>query len=166
MMRKEKIRYCRDCGGLIDNKTKKCTACGRQFFKLNISKILLAVLTLTIIAGLSAYNAYQYNIITTKNNTISELITENQSLNSTISAKESHINSLIDTCNEYKNKYSNARDFIDKCAVVYEVDSEYYHSNTCLEAYRTRRKEDNWSYWIYNINAAKSKGYSPCPSCH
>lgn len=33
-----KIRYCKMCGGVMDLKTKKCTQCGKQYFKFDIRK--------------------------------------------------------------------------------------------------------------------------------
>ena len=60
-----KNRFCKYCGNLIDPETKKCTGCGKQFFKLPkpSSKKLLVVIAiiflLSSVGGFAAYNYYK-----------------------------------------------------------------------------------------------------------
>lgn len=57
-----KQRYCKYCGGAIDGETKKCTKCGKQYFRIKVKKgAVLAALALGIIAGLVTLNIYQYS---------------------------------------------------------------------------------------------------------
>lgn len=55
-----KKRFCKHCGGLIDNDTRKCDKCGKQYFKikrLSVPTIITAALLLCSLAG----NVYQFN---------------------------------------------------------------------------------------------------------
>ena len=45
-----KKRYCKICGGLIDNKTKKCTSCEKQYSRIKIGKILIGLLITAVVA--------------------------------------------------------------------------------------------------------------------
>lgn len=49
---KEKKRYCKLCGSLIDNNTKKCTNCGKQYFKYKLFRnyILIAIISIIVTA--------------------------------------------------------------------------------------------------------------------
>lgn len=58
---KSKQRYCKYCGGAIDGESRKCTKCGKQYFKLRINKKAVKTLCLFItIVLLLAGNLYQY----------------------------------------------------------------------------------------------------------
>ena len=51
-----KIRFCKFCGAEIDCKTKKCTNCGKQYFKMIYGIIIVSVLLLILTASVVAYN--------------------------------------------------------------------------------------------------------------
>lgn len=61
-----------------------------------------------------------------------------------------------------KSEYDNVKseyDFYSQHAVVVSTnESNLYHRYNCEDF-------DNSSYWIYNIELAKYKNYSPCPIC-
>ena len=58
------------------------------------------------------------------------------------------------------NELQEQVDFMDKFLVIVLDDgSDYYHTYDCYEKY-------GGSFWAYNINAAESKGYTPCPDCY
>ncbi len=69
-----------------------------------------------------------------------------------------------DTKDDYyaqKSKYDKIIDeyeFYKYCAVCVNENDPYYHSYTCSHF-------DTSYFWIYNIEAAKGKGYDPCPDC-
>ena len=46
-----KKKYCSRCGKLIDSKTKKCTGCGKQYFKGIQMKPVTIILSLVIVAS-------------------------------------------------------------------------------------------------------------------
>lgn len=60
--KKTKIKYCSHCGSQIDPVTKKCTGCGKQFFRgFKFTKFSVVVIVLTlVIAALSTVCVLQY----------------------------------------------------------------------------------------------------------
>ena len=61
---------------------------------------------------------------------------------------------------EETEKMQKQVDFMDKYVVfVFEDNSNNYHTYECFENY-------DGSFWAYNIHAAESKDYTPCPDCH
>ena len=54
--KKSRKRFCKLCGAEIDNKTRKCTNCGKQYFKMIYGIIIVAVLLLILTASIVAYN--------------------------------------------------------------------------------------------------------------
>ena len=54
-----KARYCKFCGELIDNDARKCTGCGKQFFRF--PKKVAAIVSLSVLfAALVGFNVFQY----------------------------------------------------------------------------------------------------------
>lgn len=102
--KREKVKHCNKCGGLIDNETKRCTSCGKQYFKfrpLVLVLILLAVF-FTASAGL---NVYQYHVAQENSSKIA-------SLESTISSQKSKISSLNSQVDKNKDKAESYDDLI------------------------------------------------------
>jgi len=64
-----KIRYCKHCGNLIDNDSKKCTGCSKQYFRISKTAVLMSVLSLIIIAS-GTINIVQYQTIKDKSEEI------------------------------------------------------------------------------------------------
>lgn len=56
------------------------------------------------------------------------------------------------------NKIINEYEFYEYYAVCVNEESPYYHNYSC-------DKFESSSFWIYNIEAAKGRGYDPCPKC-
>jgi len=59
-----KQRFCKYCGGAIDPETKKCTSCGKQFFRLpktTSNKLIIAIVVLAILFGVSGLFISTYN---------------------------------------------------------------------------------------------------------
>lgn len=60
-----KIRYCKMCGGSIDPDTKKCTQCGKQYFKFDIRKCkpyIFSVLSMFSFASIYFINDFLLKI--------------------------------------------------------------------------------------------------------
>ena len=147
----EKNTYCKKCGGLIDNKTKKCTGCGKQYFRF--SKKVFIILVVAIIAiGLVAANVYQY--ITNRQSV--ELL--NKNLESMRDNRDDFMSKNDDLTAQLflKDKELN---FWDKYAVIVTEAGEKYHHYGCYHL------DDCSSIWIYNVAAAESRGYEPCLDC-
>ena len=54
-----------------------------------------------------------------------------------------------------KKEYNFYHDY----AVIVPTEDDSYHRYGCPNI------DENDSFWIYNINAAESRGYTPCPEC-
>ena len=50
--------FCKRCGGAIDSHTKKCSSCGKQYFKLSIKPVVLLIIVLFVAAA--GYIGYNY----------------------------------------------------------------------------------------------------------
>lgn len=93
-----KIRYCKLCGGLIDSDTKKCSSCGKQYFKIKITKNIIVVSALSfVIAALGGLNIWQ---CVDRINAQDEI----ESLNQTVSSKQQSISNLVEENNTLQGK--------------------------------------------------------------
>lgn len=156
--KKTKKKFCKKCGGEIDSSIKKCSSCGKQYFK--ISKSFVAILFLVlIVVVLISLNIYQYtNSIQTK--TEYEKTIQEQS--DRIDSKDARISSLEDKNLELiKEKYENssALNFYETYAVIVPSNgTKKYHKYGCEDL-------DDSSFRIYNIAAAENQGYYACSKC-
>lgn len=58
-------RYCSKCGGIVEDSTKRCTQCGKQYFKLTWQRFALwtsnaLILAVFLVVFFTLYNEYQY----------------------------------------------------------------------------------------------------------
>lgn len=142
--KKVKIKYCSQCGSQIDPVTKKCTGCGKQYFKgIKITKFTYITTIVAVFLIISVvFNIFQ-NI-------------KNQELNT-------EIDNLIESVDDLENdiwQYKTNANFVDEYVVFVEDDgTNLYHKIDC---YRFKRE----SFWIYNVPTAENYDYSPCPLCH
>jgi hypothetical protein len=105
------------------------------------------------VAGVSAFSVYQYAEFKNLTSDYTKLQEEYDSL----SAK---YDDVIDEYSETQRNMVEARMELEKYqkyAVFVNEGSNYYHTYKC--------PLQKGSFWIYNINAAESRGYSPCPIC-
>lgn len=147
----EKNTYCKNCGGLISNKTRKCTGCGRQYFRLSRRVAIVGALTFIglVLIGL---NVYQY---VTNQQTLEKL---NSNLVSMTATKDRYMSQNYDLAVQLSLK-DNELGFWNEHAVIVTEEGEKYHHYGCYHL------DDCSSIWIYNIEAAKSRGYTPCLDC-
>ena len=151
MSKIKKNTYCKLCGNEIDNKTRKCSGCGKQYFHLSKRVYIIALVSI-IAVGLIGANLYQY----IENNQTIELLNKN-------------LDSMSDNRDEFMAKndalsselFSKERElaFWDKSAVIVTESGKKYHHYGCYHLNGCS------SIWIYNIEAAKSRGYTPCLDC-
>ena len=147
----QKNKFCSQCGSLIDNETKKCTGCGKQYFKgIKFTARSLAVTLLAIGLSLSVIlNVVQLANMTDLNNNIEYWKNKADKL-------EDNVSDLRSDLLENKELVT----FIDEFVVFVEDDgTDYYHKYECYKF------KGNY-FWAYNIDAAKEHGYTACPSCH
>ena len=147
------IRYCQKCGGVVDPETKKCTKCGKQYFKFPtnmVRKGIAAFLFLVMAAGL----IYLY--------------TQNQALAQELDVKtkeasriEGQLKIADNNANDWREKYLSIYDeywFYHNHAVIVQEGVTNYHSYGCPRL-------DYHYFWIYNTEAAIDQDYDPCPEC-
>ena len=147
----QKNKFCSQCGSLIDNETKKCTGCGKQYFKgIKFTARSLAVTLLAIGLSLSVIlNVVQLANMTDLNNNIEYWKNKADKL-------EDNVSDLRSDLLENKELVT----FIDEFVVFVEDDgTDYYHKYECYKF------KGNY-FWAYNVDAAKEQGYTACPSCH
>lgn len=163
-----KTKYCSRCGSAIDSKTKKCTDCGKQYFRgLRLTKFSVTVIVMSlVILALSALCVLQY--INTQTAT-SELQAEVSRLEQQVKSKESTIKTKDFTIKRLEGEIDDLEDekwdnwaklyFFDTYAVMVNSGSKKYHKYGCSDF-------DESYFWIYNIDAAEDKGYYACSKCH
>ena len=150
-------KYCSRCGSAIDNKSKICTGCGKQYFKgFKINKFSITIMLFSfVIILVSILCASQYS-------DIQELKSEIVSLETLVNAKQEHIDRLknkIDDMEDDRDEDRDKLEFYEEYAVLVNEGSDYYHKYGCPMF-------DESSFWIYNIAAAESRGYEPCFDCY
>lgn len=133
-----KSNICKICGGTVDPKTKVCTTCGKQYFKISVT--LISLIAVSVIALILAVFS----------------VTKISALNKTIDSQESTIQTLNNELDTYQDKI----DFMDQYVVIeIEGDNTYYHKYGCPSI-------KGKTFWIFNISAAKSQGYIADPACN
>ena len=170
-----KTKYCSRCGSVIDNKTKTCTGCGKQYFRgFKFTKFSVAVIILVlVIAILSTVCVLQFlntqridranqAEIDKMESKISSLEQQVKNKESTIKAKDSTIKRLEGEIEDLEDeKWDNwaKLNFFDKHAVIVDAHSKKYHTYECDDL-------DLSYFWIYNTEKAEQLGFYACPKCH
>ena len=154
-----KIKYCSRCGGKINNETKKCTGCGKQYFKGfkgNKTLTILLIIMLVFSAFLNVYSFTKIGEISTLKREITALKDDKDSLNDTITRLR---NQIKQSDAELSVCYQEI-EFIDEYIVFIEDNgTNYYHKYQCPEFLGDE-------FWAFNVEAARGEGYKPCPLCH
>lgn len=115
---RSKLRYCKMCGGIVDSKSKKCTKCGKQYFRWHLMvRSVATVVCVFIVVSLVAtifvqYNQYQSDIAEL-NSTISSLQKEADNLTNTVSSQRSSISTLNQTISVQNSKITSLEDTVD-----------------------------------------------------
>ena len=142
-----KARYCRECGGLVDPETKKCTKCGKQYFKFPKKQVGRAVVVLLFLA-MAGGLAYLY----TQNQA---LVKENESISHQLRKAKLSYTTVYSNYQSITKEYG----FYHNHAVIILDNQPYYHSFGCSSLPLLDNKR------ILNIEAAIDYGYEPCPEC-
>lgn len=145
----KRVRYCSLCGNPIDGETKRCTGCGKQYFKgIPWKRVIAVIFSLLLVASL-AVNMLSYRVL-------EEIVHENDDLAEKINSIQVE---KKDIENELKENYKIFNE-INKLVVFVEDDgTKLYHRFQC-------EKFKGDSFWAFNLDAAKDKGYKPCSLCH
>ena len=170
--KKQKAIFCKYCGQLIDQDTKKCTGCGKQYFRLPKAKksavVLWVVILLSVAAiGLCMRQISQYQQqIESLNTQIAQLNTDLETANQSAENWKSRFDQ--EQSEKYKLQYERIAlrqdlDFFNRHVVfVLDDGSREYHKYDCL----LFKYRGNAKFWAYNTEAAKSKGYKTCSLCN
>lgn len=172
----ENKKYCKQCGNPIDSKTKKCTGCGKQYFRLpvitrNVVLAVLAVLAFAI-ASFSSYQAEQYKVqIESYKNQEAIMNEKIAEMEFTIAEKDVLLEEYKSKSSEYKEEVGKLQQevsnltekvsFYDENVVfVTEFDRSVFHKYDCILF-----KYFKSGFLAYNTDAAISKGIKPCWYC-
>lgn len=160
------------CGGLIGPEAKRCFPCGKQFFKFSLKTISITVLILALIA-LAGLNVYQYisnnSIIAGLEQQLETVKQEIESKNATIIKQQSTISTQRNEINELNSSLKSVRELLwdsldksifmdDYVVIVADDGTKQYHKYGCEDL-------DLSYFWVYNEQAAISKGYHAHSNC-
>lgn len=175
-----KTRFCKLCGDPIDPVTRKCTGCKKQYFRLPtftdkhwfIAALAVACAVILFLLFALAFQRSSYETrlaeltarvseledeVTAKERSIEGYERSDTNLRKEIATKKSAIEKLQAENDDMKEKVQ----FFDRHAVfVLDDGSKEYHTYDCAW-----RKYSGLSFWIYNTEAAESKGYKPHFCC-
>lgn len=181
-----KLRYCKLCGDPIDPATRKCSGCGKQYFRLPVlRKKHLAVATGVL--ACAAVVVLLVNLASQKNAALSqieELTARISEMESTVAEKEQQIRLLQRDKEMYQSKLtqkSEAFDELRKENTMYREHLRYcegycayivptsisgissgglYHRLNCPYAGKIE------NLVMIEIGYLESKGYKPCSHCY
>jgi len=167
----ESARYCKKCGGKIDNISEVCSSCGKQYF--SFKKALPITLLLILSMLLIGLNITQYVIhlndktqIEELDNTVKERGITISSQKSTISTNKNKISSLEKEISDLESELSEVRSnsfdqmwklyfYEEHVVIVADDGTNLYHTYGCDYL-------DTSYFWAYNTEAAVNLGYKPC----
>jgi hypothetical protein len=152
--REQKRRFCKLCGGPIDPQIKKCTSCGKQYFRFPKKAFLVATFTVMLLA-LAGLNIYQYTsykrTIENNSSTIADLEKQIKTKDSTIATQKSTISSQRSEISELEDK---ADYYDDICAFLHSGNIGYAADNfkasdsvVLVEKSDTSKKITLTAYW-------------------
>ena len=149
-------RYCTHCGSLIDEDTKICTGCGKQYFKgikYFLGKIFCKKHLALVIVSFVLLVSLIVNIV---------LAVNVADLDRAYHINRDKVEKYEDLIDDYRNEIDGLENdlyFYDKYVVFVSDDgTNLYHKVDCY-------KFDSSSFWAFNIDAAKDKGYRACSWC-
>lgn len=175
---KPKAGFCKLCGGPIDPVTRKCTGCGKQYFRLPtftdkhcfiaataVACIVVAFLLVMLISQRSTYEAQVAELtarvseledeLAAKDRTIQGLERGDANLRKEISSKKSAIEKLQE---ENSDMRAEIRFYDNHVVFIGDDGTRKYHNYDCPYL-------DLSYFWAYNTEAAVDRGYKPCSHC-
>ena len=149
-------RYCTHCGSLIDEETKTCTGCGKQYFKgikHFLGKIFckkhlaLVIVSFVLLVSLIANIVLAVNVA---------------DLDRAYHINRDKVENYEDLIDDYRNEIDGLENdlyFYDRHVVFVSDDgTNLYHKVDCY-------KFDSSYFWAYNTEKAVQLGYRPCSWC-
>lgn len=150
----ETRRYCKKCGGLVDNKSKKCLSCGKQYFRFPVKTVIHTCMVLFIIAlvGLNIYQYWNYGKQTeTLIASVTDLEQQVKTKDSTIATQKSTITTQKNKIAELEGKadyYDEICSFLSRGNIGYAADNfKSSESIILVRKGETNRKFTLTAYW-------------------
>lgn len=173
--KKSKQRYCKYCGGAIESEEKKCTRCGKQYFKLKLPRkafgYRITIFALVVLLGANIIQFIQQREqIKELETTINE---QQRNLDGKVDIIRSYIQQ-VDKLEKENSELAAKSAFFDKYVVLVINDgTNKYHKYDCSKVLKSAgeiwwqetKSGVEYTFWIYILNTAKSLGYSPCTEC-
>lgn len=159
--KKSKKQFCRYCGNSIDAETRKCTGCGKQYFKgIKAKARTFLVLALICIVALSSVCVYLYDKTESMQKEIDKQKETINSLTIVNDYKQSSIEELREDATNAWDAYAELAELAsDHVAFVGDDGTRVYHQYRCFKFYSS-------GFYVYTIATAQSLGYEECPYCH
>lgn len=140
------VKYCKLCGGKLDD-NNKCKKCGKKYLKLNKSLILYLIISVLVISNITF--ALLYNDSKKELQNIADGFTDSSDW------CETQLNMLKGDKTIFYMQ--DKLDFFDENIVfVIEGYGNYYYTYDCVQKITDG---EEYSFWAYNKEAAKSNGY-------
>ena len=173
--RSMKPKFCKYCGGAIDE-NKKCTGCGKQYFRMpkfsyrfltyGIGMCVIILLTYEVCYYKSEYESeYQEKInlqaaLNISNSKYESLEADYKTLENKYKNSENNIKSLSDRIKQYRH-YKDAAIYWNQYGAITTSTSygSLYHIYSCDKV----QKANN--LYVMTIWEAQDSGYVPCPDC-
>lgn len=176
---KGKTIYCKHCGSVLDE-NKKCTGCGKQYFKIPKIKLkTLSMATLFIIIcflGYMCFSLYQKAEIlesdliamTEERDSFKRSHKEQTEMYEILLSEYTEIKNAqsksleaIKTLREERNNYKDIADYWNKYgAITVDSDKKCYHTYSCFKI------QNSPQYYVDTKWDSENMGYKPCPYCH
>lgn len=155
--KKTKANFCKYCGQPIDQTTKKCSGCGKQYFRIpTISKSTVALFTVVLVSVASiAFCLHQINKL---HEQIADYNVEIDSLEYIISGKDDII---MEKNTQIRDLKSDIYFFNSHVVFLPRDDTKQYHKYDC-----TFFKSYHGSFMALDVVLADSLGYIPCFACN
>ncbi|WP_432353347.1 hypothetical protein [Anaerotruncus rubiinfantis] len=145
--------YCKFCGSPIDNVTKKCAGCGKQYF--HVSKKMLQniwnVASILIIFGLAGFSLYAVNL----SNENYKLYQEQNSL---IQSKELQIQEVLEKVSVAEKEMASREETLNRYVFVIPNGSKYH-------AYNCPHLANDTKFAAYRKTKIPHQ-YQMCPDCY
>lgn len=155
-------RYCKLCGAPLNN-DRKCTGCGKQYFHINKDAWLkFYAFCITLVLVVFVYQNYRS---VKRSNDWMELYHSANTIKLELEPKVKDLEKLCrelesenDRLSSQKTLIQGKLNYYEKNAVFVTESGTKYHKADCYHIYGK-------SHWIYNVEAAKWRGYTACADC-
>ena len=177
-----KVKYCSKCGSLIDNTSKKCTGCGKQYFKgIRINIPIFILVAIIIVLCILTFHT------TNENKTLLQQIADKDykitQLSANIKDLKSEVDALYIQNGELQQQLEEAaeihelelrRETFVLCDKETNMYHEIYRGSDCAFEYHARviiEVEGKYSdtypgqYFYIRLEDAIDFGFTKCPEC-